>query len=259
MDDTRFDTEQVFTPNHYYYFFPEDLFPERIETEVMVIWRTLDLHPGMEVLDLGCGNGRIANALARRGCAVTGLDLMPAFLEQARRMAAEEELAATYHLGDMRTLPWTGRFDGIVSWMSAYGYFGDEENRQVLGQAYRALKPGGRLLLDLNNRDWVLQHFQRASVIERNGNYLVDRRHYDVLTSRVYTERLILFESERSHMRFFVREFSCHELAAWLRQEGFERISGYDWDGRPFSLNSQRMLVVAEKAEAYAGEGRRSR
>jgi hypothetical protein len=44
--------------------------------------------------------------------------------------------------------------------------------------------------------------------------------HYDVFTSRVYTERLILFEGERSHMHFFVRELSYHELAAWLRQGG---------------------------------------
>lgn len=74
-DDTRFDTEKVFTPDHYYYFFPEDLLPEHIEKEVSVIWRALDLLTGMEVLDLACGNGRIANALAARGCLVTGLDI----------------------------------------------------------------------------------------------------------------------------------------------------------------------------------------
>src|SRR5262245_8574217 len=218
MDETRFDTEQVFTPNHYYYFFAEDLLPERIEREVTVIWQRLDLHPGMAVLDLACGNGRIANALARRGCLVTGLDITPAFLEQATQLAAAENLAATYHLGDMRTLPWTTHFDAIVNWMSAYGYFGDEENRQVLGEAHRALKPGGKLLLELNNRDWVLKNFQRSSVVERGGNYMVDQRHYDVFTGRVYTERWILLAGERSHMRFFVREFSYHELAAWLRQ-----------------------------------------
>lgn len=247
MDDTRFDTEQVFTPDHYYYFFPQDMLPEQIEREVAVIWRLLDLRPGMEALDLACGNGRIANALAARGCSVTGLDVIPAFLEQASQIAAAENLPATYHLGDMRALPWTNRFDHIVNWMSAYGYFGDEENRQALGEMYRALKPGGKLLLDLNNRELLLKNFQRASVIERSGNYLVDQRRYDVASSRVYTERLILFEGQQSHMRFFVREFSYHELAVWLRQVGFERVSGYDWEGQPFSLQSQRMIIVAEK------------
>jgi SAM-dependent methyltransferase len=212
-----------------------------------VIWKILDLGPGMEVLDLACGNGRIANALAARGCLVTGLDTAPAFLEQARQVASAEELTATYHLGDMRALPWTERFDCIVNWMSAYGYFGDEENRQVLSEAYRALKAGGKLLLELNNREWVLKNFQRASVIERDGNYLADQRHYDVFSGRVYTQRLILFEGQQSKMRFFVREFSYHELAAWLRQAGFQDVNGYDWERQPFSLQSQRMIVVAEK------------
>jgi SAM-dependent methyltransferase len=135
--------------------------------------------------------------------------------------------------------------------MSAYGYFADEENRQVLREAYRALKPGGKLLLDLNNRELLLKNFQRASVIQRDGNYLVDKRRYDVSSGRVYTERLILFEGHESHMRFFVREFSYHELAAWLRQVGFQRVSGYDWEGQPFSLQSQRMIVVAEKLTAW--------
>jgi hypothetical protein len=93
----------------------------------------------------------------------------------------------------------------------------------------------------------VLQHFQRSSVVQRDGDYLVDQRHYDVSTGRVYTERLILFAGERSVMRFFVREFSYHELAAWLRQVGFGRVTGYDWDGQPLSLHSQRMIMVAQK------------
>ncbi len=247
MDDTRFETEQVFTLNHYYYFFPEDMLPEQIEREVGAIWKVLDLGPGMEVLDLACGNGRIANALAARGCLVTGLDITPAFLEQARQVAVAKDLTATYYLGDMRALPWTNRFNCIVNWMSAYGYFADEENRQVLSEAHRALKPGGKLLLELNNREWVLKNFQRASVIERDGNYMADQRYYDVFSGRVYTQRLILFEGQQSRMRFFVREFSFHELAAWLRQAGFQDVNGYDWEGQPFSLQSQRMIVVAEK------------
>jgi SAM-dependent methyltransferase len=246
-------TIHVSIPNRYLHptttiiFFSEDLLPEHIEREVAVIWKILDLRSGMEVLDLACGNGRIANALATRGCLATGLDITPAFLEQARQVAVAGDLTATYHLGDMRALPWTNRFDCIVSWMSAYGYFADEENRQVLSEAYRALKPGGKLLLDLNNREWVLKNFQRSSVVEREGNYMADQRHYDVFSGRVYTQRLILFEGQQSQMRFFVREFSYHELAAWLWQVGFEHVSGYDWEGHPFSLQSQRMIVVAEK------------
>jgi len=99
----------------------------------------------------------------------------------------------------------------------------------------------------LNNRELVLKNFQHASVIARDGNYLVDQRCYDVSSGRMYTQRLILFEGKESHMRFFVREFSYHELAAWLWQVGFQHVSGSDREGHPFSLQSQRMIVVAEK------------
>jgi 2-polyprenyl-3-methyl-5-hydroxy-6-metoxy-1,4-benzoquinol methylase len=53
-----------------------------------LVWRLLDLEPGIKVLDLACGHGLMANALATRGCQVTGLDSSPVFLEGARGDAA---------------------------------------------------------------------------------------------------------------------------------------------------------------------------
>ena len=70
--------------------------------------RLLDLEPGMEVLDLACGHGRIANRLTQRGARVTGLDATPLFLEHARRDAAERGVEVDYVAGDMRSLPWPG-------------------------------------------------------------------------------------------------------------------------------------------------------
>src|ERR1700733_5457309 len=51
-------------------------------------WRLLDLQPGMDVLDLACGPGDLANRLAARGCRVTGLDSSAGFLDRARADAA---------------------------------------------------------------------------------------------------------------------------------------------------------------------------
>ena len=65
----------------------------------------------MEVLDLACGHGRIANRLAERGARVTGLDRTPLFLEVARRDAADRRVEVEYVEGDMRELPWEERFD----------------------------------------------------------------------------------------------------------------------------------------------------
>src|ERR1700722_14119826 len=114
-------------------------------------WRLLDLQPGMSVLDLACGHGDLANRLAARGCLVTGLDSSAIFLDRARADAAAAGVTADYVAGDMRQLPWAGRFDRIASWSTAFGYFDDTTNRAVLDGIVRALRPGGRLAMDLDN------------------------------------------------------------------------------------------------------------
>jgi ubiquinone/menaquinone biosynthesis C-methylase UbiE len=89
-----------------------------------------------------CGHGRIGNRLAERGCHVTGLDATAMFLERTRRDAQARGVTVEYVHGDMRHLPWTGRFDRIVNWFTAFGYFDDQENRQVLAEAARTLRDG---------------------------------------------------------------------------------------------------------------------
>jgi len=112
-------------------------------SETDVIWELLSLEPGQEVLDLCCGHGRIANRLAMRGCRVTGLDATPLFLDRARRDAAAAGVPVDYVLGDMRDLPFTARFDAIVNWFTAYGYFADDDNRRVLGRYTARSVPAG--------------------------------------------------------------------------------------------------------------------
>src|SRR6266487_993331 len=104
-------------------------------------WRLLDLRPGMSVLDLACGHGELANRLAARGCRVTGLDSSAVFLDRARADAAIAGVSAEYVAGDMRQIPWTGRFDRVVNWSTAFGYFDDTTNRAVLDGIACALRP----------------------------------------------------------------------------------------------------------------------
>lgn len=112
MADQKFDG--VFDED-YLYFYADRLSDERSDAETDLIWRLLRLRPGWDVLDLACGHGRIANRLAARGCRVTGLDATPLFLERARRDAEKRGVTVDYVDGDMRELPWTGRFDAVVN------------------------------------------------------------------------------------------------------------------------------------------------
>lgn len=163
----RFDTDEVAADWRLY--FLSDRLAEVADGQTQLIWRLLELEPGMAVLDVPCGHGRIANRLAERGCCVTGLDATPRFLDLARRDAADRSVDVTYVHGDMRQLEWTGQFDRAVNWFTSFGCFTDEENHQVLAEAHRALRPGGRLLIETMHQAVVLREL-RNGVAEQDGN-----------------------------------------------------------------------------------------
>ena len=246
MDEPGFDAQGLFDED-YLHFYAQALNDERSDAETELLWRLLELQPGMEVLDLACGHGRIANRLAARGCRVTGLDATRLFLDLARRDAADRGVDVDYLEGDMRRLPWTGRFDRVVNWFTAFGYFDDAGNRQVLTQVARALKPGGRFALELQHRDWIVGALQPAVVLERDGDLLVDRTRFEPLTGRIVSERTIVRGGRVRRVPFFVRLFGFTELRDWLLAAGFAAVDGYGQDGAPLSAASRRLLVVAQR------------
>jgi len=171
--------EEVFDED-YLYFDDGLIDDETSDAEAELVWELLGLTPGSEVLDLACGHGRIANRLASRGARVTGLDATPAFLELARADAAARGVVVEYVEGDMRELPWSERFDAVLSWFTSFGYFEDDESRRVLAEAYDSLRPGGELLIENNNVAALMRGFVPAHVNERDGNFMLDRFSIDL-------------------------------------------------------------------------------
>ena len=247
MTEPRFDREQLFDED-YLYFYADALADEQTDREVEVLWRLLELEPGMDVLDVACGHGRIANRLAERGCRVTGLDASPLFLELAQADAGRRGVAVEYVEGDMRRLPWRGRFDRAVNWFTSFGYFSDDVDRQVLREVCDALRPGGRLVLDVHNRDALMRVFQPDGAVERGDDIMVDRRSFDVVTGRLESDRIVVRGGRTRRMHFSVRLFTFTELRDWLRSAGFSSVGGYDKvSGEPLTPETRRMLVVATR------------
>ncbi|HUB40901.1 MAG TPA: class I SAM-dependent methyltransferase [Streptosporangiaceae bacterium] len=244
MSAPEFDAKGVFDDD-YLYFFADGL-AERSAAEAHLIWHLLDLEPGMEVLDLACGHGRIANRLAERGCRVTGLDATPLFLQRARADADALGVTVDYVQADMRELPWRSRFDRIVNWFTAFGYFDDAANKQVLAQAASALKPGGRLIVELNNYPVLMRGYLPSVVHERNGELVVDQHRLDPLASHSIVTRTVIRGGTMRQTRFFTRLLTFPELRDWLLSAGFLTVRGYGEDGNPLTAEHRRLIAVAE-------------
>lgn len=240
------DVEQVFDDD-YLYFYERFLTDELSEADADVLWRLLGLEAGAAVLDIGCGHGRIANRLAERGARVTGLDITPLFLERARADAAERGVEVEYVEGDMRELPWEERFDASFIWFTTFGYFDDDENRRVLAEAWKALRPGGRLAVELHNRDAFARAWLPFTAVERDGDLMVDRHRFDVLTGRNDTERFVVRDGRVRRADYSVRFFTYTELRDWLLGAGFARVEGFARDGGALTFETRRMVVVATR------------
>jgi SAM-dependent methyltransferase len=217
---------------------------------VDVVWRLLELQPGMTVLDLACGHGSLANLLAARGCRVTGLDSSAVFLDRARADAAAMAVDVEYVSGDMRQLPpWTDRFDRVVNWGTAFGYFDDATNRTVLSDIARVLRGGGRMAIELDNLTKFLMSYtpSRVTASRDNGDMLVDRHHLDPLTARFEVERTVVRDGHARRLTFLKRLFAFPELRDWCTTAGFTHVTGYGEDGQALTSDHNRMIVVAQR------------
>jgi 2-polyprenyl-3-methyl-5-hydroxy-6-metoxy-1,4-benzoquinol methylase len=234
-----FDFEGVFEEDYLYFY--EPMLRERTETDVDTIVRLLERESGAEILDCPCGHGRISNALAARGFRVTGIDASELFLERARTAAREQGLDVEYVQGDMRKLPWRGRFDALVNWFTSFGYFSDEQNKAVLREFHDALRPGGRLVLDTQNITRTLLEPRPQHWIERDGNLMLDEWTLDVENARFVTERTVVRGGSTRRTHFVVRWFSAPEFRTWLEEAGFENVR------TPGLEPDTRLVVVADR------------
>lgn len=243
-----FDLAALFDADEYLYFMAPTLQAEDTPAQCRFIEDALGLAPGSRVLDLGCGHGRHANELARHGHRVLGVDAVEGFLAHARAEAAREALASEFVQGDLRTLNAGSGFDGAICLFDAFGFHSDEEHVRILANAREALKPGGRLLLDVRNREHMLR-CPPVQVVERDhGDLMIDRFQFDFLSSRMLDRRTCLRGSTRRDTAFSVRLYTVTELQGLLTGAGFRLLQCFGgFDASPAAAASPRLLLLAEK------------
>ncbi|MEX2032747.1 MAG: methyltransferase domain-containing protein, partial [Dehalococcoidia bacterium] len=116
--------------------------------EIDFLWEALDLERGFTVLDVGCGPGRHALELARRGIAVTGIDASEEFIALARQSADAERLPARFAVEDVRTMAYDGDFDAAICLcQGGFGLLGGREEVDVFHRIVRSVKPGAPIAI----------------------------------------------------------------------------------------------------------------
>lgn len=206
-------------------------------------------------LDVACGIGRHAVALAERGIEVTGLDISPSYLGRARELAAAAGGAGETRFvrGDMRRLDaLDGRFDLVVNVWTSFGYYDDATNREVLGGMYDRVADGGALVLELVDRDGVTgAGYEASGVYELDDRLVAETREYDPATARMTTERELFEPTDEGYehlgtMSFDVRSYAPVDLRERLLAAGFADVSLYeDLEGTALTAESTRMVAVA--------------
>jgi SAM-dependent methyltransferase len=224
---------------------------EQTLREVAFIEESLAARPGARILDIGCGYGRHAIELVQRGLDVTGLDLSLPLLIRAADEAQKRALSVNFVHADMREMAFNEEFDGVTCMLTSFGYFDEDANMRVAEGIARALKPGGRFLLDLVNRDYIVGDLPSRVWWEGNGCVVLEEVDFNFHTSRILTHRSIVFEDGRQlEQELSIRAYSLHEIGRLLRQAGFRVIDisgGLATRGQFFGSTSRNLMILSEK------------
>lgn len=225
---------------------------ERARHEVTMVEKALALAKGESVLDLCCGQGRHAVELALRGYEVSGLDLSPAYLELTSAAAKEAGVSIETLEADMRAIPAQSRFNAVINMYSSFGYLESEaEDAKVLTSIERALKPGGRALLDLLNREWVVHNNGPTDWhYGPDGTLYLEARRFDLAASRnrVTFTAIDTTGARRDLDGHHIRLYTLREMIGALKAAGllFEAVYG-GYEEEPYTPDTRRMIIVAFK------------
>ena len=224
------------------------------------ICSALDIGSGSRVLDAGCGTGRIALALIKRGCLVTGVDSSAYMINRCCDLALREPRFTVCKL-DFREMAFEEEFDAVVCWSHSLGYARREDDAEAVRRMVASLVPGGVILIDLHNLASYRKKALRKSWQETDAGFLLEDMAYDE-TDQKLLRRDIIVPKDGGRPREFkmtMLEYQPSEIAGLLESVGVGEIIFYG-DARAskrgplfsregFSERSHCMIVTGRKRD----------
>jgi SAM-dependent methyltransferase len=211
--------------------------------------------PGATLLDAGCGTGRYAGELARRGYAAEGVDRSAELVETARRSVSSHGNSVSFRVGDLLALP-VARYDGILC-RGVLNDFVDDDARQSVFAAFAgALRPAGVLILDVREWDATMDRKRREPVFRKSvatergtltftSTTELDPEHHQLRLSETHT----LVNDAGTHSsayRFVMRCWTKSELESVFVRNGFSSVAYFGaYDPGVHAGATDRLIAVA--------------
>jgi len=222
------------------------------------IEKELNYNKELRIIDVGCGTGRHAIELSKRGYPVTGIDLSESMLEKAREKAKHDGLQIDFLRHDARNLPFENQFD--VAIMLCEGGFPlmetDEMNFEILKNVSKSLRQRSKFIFTTLNGLFPLFHsindFHAQGAVDGNATY--DSKNFDLMTFRDYNiTKVVDDDGVEKELACNERYYVPSEITWLLKTVGFTKIEIFGARLGAFSREDQlttedfEMLVIAER------------
>ncbi len=238
--------------------YDQECFTQGAAGECDFIEKELSEDKSLRILDIGCGTGRHAIELTRRGYSVTGIDLSESQLQRARERAQAEDLTIDFRQEDARKLTFLKEFD--VAIMLCEGGFPlmetDEMNFEILQRVTASLKDHGKFIFTTLNGLFPLYHSveQFCADASKDGNATYRSCSFDLMTFRDYNTTEVTDDlGNKKVLECNERYYVPSEITWLLKSLGYTsvqifgaRLGAFSRED-PLTTEDFEMLVIAEK------------
>ncbi len=226
--------------------YDEEIFTTNTPHEVEFLLREMPLHPGMKVLDLGCGTGRHSIALAAAGIQVTGLDISTGQLAEAKKKAEKAGVDIRFIQADASDFSLDEEFDAAICICEgSFGLLsiGDDpltHDESILRNLAAVLKPGAPLLMTVHNAYELIRHYSDEDIA--NGIF-------DPYTLTRVVRMNDLYPELDSEIMVKEKCFTPQELRLLLEKTGFTVDNFWggnacNWRKQTLSLDEIELMVL---------------
>ncbi|NNJ98340.1 MAG: class I SAM-dependent methyltransferase [Gammaproteobacteria bacterium] len=246
--------EQLF--ENYSKKYDEESFTQGTIGECDFIEKEIDYIKFTKILDIGCGTGRHAIELTKRGYTVTGIDLSRSQIERAREKSKDNGLEIEFYVADALSLEYKSEFDLVI--MMCEGAFPlmqtDEMNYKILENASNALMSQGKLIFTTLNGLFPLYHSVKEFINSGSEKGETSENTFDLMTFRDHSVYESVDDSgNKLSLKCNERYYVPSEIMWLVKSVGFNKVDIYGARLGAFSrtdaltTEDYEMLVIAEK------------